>query len=255
MKWPSYVAFVRHDISAYNQLKITRGKNVDYQKFLELFEIDPTCQKTKMMAEEMSRVYSLGQGDHDTPLINDGAQAKIVGKNLRNEIDTPDVIFVSPYLRTRETLNKIIEAWPELAKVKIVEDDRIREQEHGLASIYNDWKVFYSLYPEQKKLHDLSGDYWYRWPQGENVPDVRLRIKSWFDTLVRDYPEKKVLVVTHHLTILALRANLERYSAEDFINLNETNKPINVGVTLYKGDPKKGKDGKLILDFYNKKLY
>lgn len=255
MKWPSYVALVRHDVSAYNQLKITRSKDVDYQKFLELFDKDPECSKTKAMAEEMSRIFSLGRGDHNTPLANDGIQAATVGANLKKEIDLPDVIFVSPYLRTRETLKKIIEGWPELANVKIVEDERIREQEHGLASLYNDWKVFYTFYPEQKKLYDLSGEYWYRWPQGENVPDVRLRIKSWFDTLVRDYSEKKVLVITHHLTILALRANLERYSADDFIKLNETDKPINVGATLYKGDPTQGKDGKLILDYYNKKLY
>lgn len=255
MKWPKYIALVRHDVSAYNQLKITRTKNADYQKFLEYYEKDPVCQKTKALAEEMSELYRLTQGDHDTPLFNDGVQAKIVGEKLKNEIELPDVIFVSPYLRTRETLKKIIEGWPELASVKVVEDERIREQEHGLATIYNDWKVFFTLYPEQKRLYDISCEYWYRWPQGENVPDVRLRIKSWFDTLVRDYKDKKVLVITHHLTILALRANLERYSANDFINLNNENKPINVGVTLYCGNENQGKDGKLILNYYNKKLY
>ena len=35
-------------------------------------------------------------------------------------------------------------------KVKIIEDERIREQEHGLSSIYNDWRVFFTLHPEQK---------------------------------------------------------------------------------------------------------
>jgi len=255
MKWPEYIVLVRHDVSAYNQLKITRTSNPDYQKFLEYFEKDPICSKTKAMAEEMGKIYSLSQGDHDTPLANEGVQAKKVGENLKKELELPDVIYLSPYLRTRETLKKLIEGWPELADVKVVEDERIREQEHGLATIFNDWKVFYTLYPEQKKLHDLSGDYWYRWPQGENVPDVRLRIRSWLDTLVRDYSEQKVLVVTHHLTILSLRAALERLSADDFIELNENNKPLNAGVTIYRGDPKKGKDGKLILESYNKKLY
>ncbi len=255
MKWPNYIAFVRHDVSAYNQLKINRAKNSDYQKFLEYFEKDPTCSKTKVMAEEMSEIYRLTQGDHDTPLANNGVQAKKAGKNLKNDIELPDVIYVSPYLRTRETLKKLIEGWPELVNVRVVEDERIREQEHGLYTIYNDWKVFYTLYPEQKRLHDISGDYWYRWPQGENVSDVRLRIKSWFDTIVRDYSGMNVLVVTHHLTILALRANLERLSADGFIDMNENDKPINAGVTLYRGDPLKGKNGKLILDYYNKKFY
>lgn len=255
MKWPSYIAFVRHDISAYNQLKCSKSKQKDYQKFVEQFEKDCESPLTKAMAQEMWDIYQLGMGDHDTPLAHDGVQAKTVGDNLQNDLELPDVIFVSPYLRTKETLKKLIEGWPELATVKVVEEERIREQEHGLAILYNDWKIFYSMYPEQKKLFDLEGDYWYRWPQGENVPDVRLRVGSWFNTLVRDYAGKKVLVVTHHLTILTLRASLERLSAEQFIDLNRKDKPINVGVTLYRGDPKLGKDGKLVLDYYNKKFY
>ena len=255
MKWPSYITFVRHDISAYNQLKVNRAGNEDYQEFLSNFERNPGSKKTRVLAEEMKDIYSLKVGDHNTPLANKGVQAKKVGINLKKELELPDVIFVSPYLRTKETLAKLIEGWPELANVKVVEEERIREQEHGLATLCNDWKIFYTLYPEQKRLHSLEGDYWYRWPQGESVPDVRLRIKSWFDTLVRDYSGQKVLVVTHHLTILSLRANLERLGEADFIDLNENDKPINVGVTLYQGDPNQGRDGKLILDYYNKKFY
>jgi broad specificity phosphatase PhoE len=230
-------------------------KQDDYQAFVKQFEKDCESPLTRAMAQEMWDIYQLGMGDHDTPLAHDGVQAKAVGEKLQDALELPDVIYVSPYLRTKETLRKLIEGWPELATVKVVEDERIREQEHGLAILYNDWKIFYSMYPDQKKLFDLEGDYWYRWPQGENVPDVRLRIRSWFDTIVRDYADKKVLVVTHHLTILSLRAALERMSAEQFIAQNESEKPINAGVTLYRGDPKLGKDGKLVLDYYNKKFY
>lgn len=255
MKWPTYLAFVRHDVSAYNQLKITRQANPTYQKFLKYYQDDPDCSKTKILAEELWDIYKLGKGDHETPLANGGAQAKKVGENLKKELELPDVIFVSPYLRTKETLKQLTKGWPELAKVKIVEEERIREQEHGLASLYNDWKIFYSLYPEQRKLHDLEEDYWYRWPQGENVPDVRLRIGSWFNTLVRDYSEQRVLVVSHQLTLLALRANLERLTANQFIELNDKEKPLNAGVSLYRGNPKLGKNGRLELFYYNKKLY
>lgn len=255
MKWPAYLALIRHDVSAYNQLKCTRLKNEDYQTFVKQYEKDCESAVTRAMAQEIWDIFALGSGDHSTPLANDGVQAKKVGQELKKELELPDVIFVSPYLRTKETLKQLMEGWPELKKVKVVEDERIREQEHGLAILYNDWKVFYSMYPDQKKLHDLEGDYWYRWPQGENVPDVRLRVRSWFETLVRDYAEQKVLVVTHHLTILSIRAALERMSARDFINLNESLKPINAGVTLYKGDPSIGASGKLLLEYYNKKLY
>jgi phosphohistidine phosphatase SixA len=57
-------------------------------------------------------------GDHNTPLAHNGVQAKKVGENLKNELELPDVIFVSPYLRTKETLKQLMEGWPELKNVK-----------------------------------------------------------------------------------------------------------------------------------------
>jgi hypothetical protein len=74
-------------------------------------------------------------------------------------------------------------------------------------------------------------------------------------TIVRDYFEKKILAVTHHLTILSLRANLERLNSKEFIRLDHQEKPINAGVTIYKGHPELGSNGKLILEVYNLKLY
>jgi IS5 family transposase len=61
--------------------------------------------------------------------------------------------------------------------------------------------------------------------------------------------------VTHHLTILSFRANYERLSPEEFIRLDEHEKPVNCGITVYRGDPNQGKDGKLVLQIYNKKFY
>ena len=72
---------------------------------------------------------------------------------------------------------------------------------------------------------------------------------------LRDFSNKKVMVITHHLNILATRANLERFGAEDFIKIDKTDKPINCGVTLYKCNKNKGKEGHLELEYYNKKLY
>lgn len=155
----------------------------------------------------------------------------------------PDVIFVSPYFRTMETLEWMKKGWPELQNVKVYEEERIREQEHGLSLLYNDWRVF------------LEGAYWYRYPQGENVPDIRERLRSWLTTLTRDFAGKNILAVTHHLSILGLRANLERLSAEEFIKLDHSEPPANCSVTIYKGHPELGSDGRFLLESYNQKLY
>lgn len=256
MKWPKSLTLIRHDKSAFNALKENRKNDPTYQNFLEEFDKDPLSETTYKLALQMKEKNRLGMGDHKTPLAEGaGHQSIEMARNLKNIIELPDVIFVSPYERTYKTLAKMQEGWPELKDVKIVEEGRIREQEHGLALLYNDWRVFHTLHPEQRDLFALEGDYYYRYPQGESMEDVRERTRSWFGSMIRDFPEKNVLAVTHHLTILGVRANLERMNTAEFMDLDKNNKPINAGVTIYRGNPDLGKDGKLILDQYNTKLY
>ena len=113
--------------------------------------------------------------------------------------------------------------------------------------------MFHVFHPEQKDLHDLMGPYWYTYPQGESVCDVRDRARSITTTLTREHACQDVLVFTHHLTILSFRANLERLSPEQFMHLDEHEKPVNCGITLYRGDASRGEDGRLGLEFYNKR--
>lgn len=260
MKWPKELTLIRHDVSAYNAMKETKLKNRAYQDFLASFEEDPESEQTRTLARIASSAISLGVTDQDTGLANEAANAIVVGQRLQHEIVLPDVVFVSPYTRTRETYVGLVKGWPELGEVRIVEEERVREQEHGLSTLYNDYKIFQALHPDQRAFQDLYGPmsrYWYRFPQGENVPDVRDRIRSFTSTLVRDWDSRGVLVITHHLTILGFRANHERLSAEEFLRLDDDEKPINCGVTLYKGNPNAGSSGggKLELSFYNKRLY
>lgn len=255
MKWPKSLTLIRHDTSAFNVLKGKKKDDASYRKFRRAYQRDLWSAESKKLALHIQEKFALDKGDHNTPLARGaGFLASRVGKKLKDVIAVPDVIFVSPYLRTRLTLGLIAEGWPALQKVKTVEEERIREQDAGLSLLYNDWRVFNVMHPEQEKLRKRLNAYWYRYPQGENIPDVRERLRSWLGTLIRDYSGKNVLAITHHMAILALRANLERLGAEEFIRLDREEKPINCGVTIYRGRPEKGKDGKLILDVYNQAL-
>jgi len=62
----------------------------------------------------------------------------------------------------------------------------------------------------------------------------------------------KMLVVSHHLTKLAIRSNLERLTPEQFLRVDRDEKPINCGVTVYRGDAAKNE---LVLSEYSPKLY
>lgn len=256
MKWPERLTLIRHDVSAYNALKPAKQAHPLYQAFQAEFDKDPDSDAAHRLAIEVQAAFSLTVGDHNTPLApGEGHQSKTMAEALKARIPVPDIIFVSPYDRTHETLKKMKEGWPALEDVKIVEEERIREQDHGLALLYSDWRVFEVLHPDQRRLRAIQSGYWYRYPNGENVPDVRARLRSWLTTLTRDFSEKGVMAVTHHLAILSLRANLERLGADAFNKLDQDSKPINAGVTRYRGDPDQGSDGRLILDAYNVKLY
>jgi broad specificity phosphatase PhoE len=256
MKWPTQLVLVRHAESAYNILREKKAQDPEYQEFKRLYEENFESPKTRKLAVIMHDRYSLGVSDAKTPITEAGStMALTTGMLISAEIELPDVVFVSPYLRTEETFSQMKSGWPELKGVKMVPEDRIREQEHGLSLLYNDWRIFHVMYPEQRKLHELLGPYWYQYPQGESVSLVRDRIRSFLGTLVREYSGKRVMLVTHHLTLLSMRAILERLSPEEFIRLDEEDKPVNCGVTIYTGYPDKGRDGKLILTTYNKKLY
>lgn len=264
MKWPEELVIVRHGQSVYNALKAQKEKDPFYQEFKKEYGKigdweTPIPPELEEMAREVARRFSLGVSDFHTPMTEIGkAQAIETGEKLQEVISLPDVIFVSPFVRTAQTLECMIQGWPELGSVKTYPEDRIREKSPGLAALYNDWRVFSVLHPEQKRYRDLFrelADYWYRYPNGENVHAARELIRSWVTTLIREFSGKKVLAISHHLTILAMRAHLERLSPEQFIQLDRNEKPVNCGVTIYRGDPTQGEDGKLVLFKYNKKLY
>jgi len=274
MKLPEVTSIIRHGESAYNILKGKKAADPEYREFRKLFEEDiasfrklsPADQveadfaspRTKALARLMSVKYALDTSDYETDLSPAGEeQAFITGRsiNIIPEFRSPDVILVSPYKRTRRTLDLILKGAGTDWDAKIVIDDRIREQEHGISTDYSDWRIFHVFNPAQMRHREKAGPYWYQYPQGESVSQVRERIRSITTTLVREYAEQRVMMVSHHLTKLAFRSIHERLSPEQFIHLDENEKPVNCGVTIYHGNPDLGRNGKLELKVYNRKLY
>ena len=248
---------IRHAESAYNNLKKTKEADPEYQRFRKLFEFDRTQAEILSLALLLQERHSLGCSDRQTPITSAGErQARITGGRMRDAgVEPPEIIFVSPYLRTLETLRLLKEEWPEIEAARVYREERIREKDHGLALLYNDWRIYHVLQPEQGRLHDLLGDYDYRFLNGENIPDVRQRTHSWITTITREFAGKRVMAITHHLTILATRANFERMGPEEFLHLDEHEKPMNCGVTRYVGKDMPGSRGRLELESYNQRYY
>lgn len=261
MKWPRQLMLIRHGRSLFNELERVKRSDPDFLILARIFEegIKNNFQfsdKAVALALKLQERYTATISEAEIPLTKLGqTQAYETGRALSANQGVPDVIFVSPYTRARQTLEHLTSGWPKLKNVRVIVDERIRERNIGTLEIFGDPLILYILKPIQARLSRLQGPYHYRWPQGESIVDVQSRNRQWFQTLTRDHSEKFVLVISHGLTISSIRGLLERWTPEEFIQVDHKDPPRNCSLTIYRGDPNLGDDGKLVLKDYNKILY
>lgn len=253
MKWPEELTLIRHAESTYNRHRQELASNRVYQEFLKAYNHNWQSDETKKLAIKVAVMLGKNNGEDSTSITERGKDyARKMAKELSKEIALPDTVYLSPFLRTRETWDEMMDAWPDLKSCRILVDERIREQDFGLRLLYGDWRVMQVMHPEQRPLYKLQGEYWYRQPQGENIADVRLRNRNWIGAITRDQVGKHVLAITHHITILAFRANIERLSPEQFMQLRSEVVPDNCSVSRYLGKSDQSGNEWLELDYFNK---
>ncbi len=248
---------IRHGESAYNELREKKKVDPFYTKFLDAYyqRKENSAEVKRVALELVDHLKAAVYDNLETPLTDNGkSQAQSTGIQLRQRGELPDLVVVSPHVRAIETFDFIKKGWPEIADIPLAEEERIREQERGLYLNFNDWKIFTVFHPEQEELMSTQGHYWYRYPQGENIPDVRLRVGAWITSIIGSQ-HKNVLAITHHIPILSVRANLENIPWANLMELDRKDTPINCGVTRYSRRNDMGELCELSLDSYNQKLY
>lgn len=236
MTVPSQLICVRHGQSLHNNLMHKKQRNHDYIKLKNMldkhgFGYPPLWG----LATQISKKYNPPFADKEADLTWLGRrQSLLTAQALKNEIALPDVVVVSPFRRCVNTFEAMKLGWPELENVKfIIQDERIREQETGEAYLRGDLDVFFILNPAQHELFRSYGRYFYRFPSGENVPDIRLRLHVWFDDLRRKFPRKRILIISHFTTLISFGANLNDWSEEEFLVRHENTRLTNCSVTVY----------------------
>jgi 2,3-bisphosphoglycerate-dependent phosphoglycerate mutase len=142
-------------------------------------------------------------------------QAQTAGKQLATHPMFHRVI-ISPYLRTVQTAQHIVQQLSYPAELRF--DDRVREREKGMIEGLSDQK-FEQLHPEEFKRSRYEGEFYYRPAGGESYPDVRLRVHSFLTSMRTHFPGKSILVVTHAITIWAFRSLLERLGESELLDL------------------------------------
>ncbi len=286
LRYPASLTLIRHAQSKYNELKGISTKWDSFRVFHERFKAEfysnakerivrpdlalevvrkrwPSPELYELAVAFYEQIHELMQGvsDSETPITDKGLQqATETGRHIAEHVPKPDIIYLSPYLRTRQTLEAILAGAPaDWRDVQKWENEPVREQEHGMNTVFNDWRLSYVFDP-MEMLHSVKqGEYDYRYRGGENRYDVRDRASRFIGRLRRKHEGENVLVVSHHLTILATLGELLHWTREEFLDWDENRKPANCGVTILRREEGVSRTGKDLLILgeggYSRKLY
>jgi broad specificity phosphatase PhoE len=155
-------------------------------------------------------------GDHAIPLTAAGeAQARAAGAAIGAGFLRDALVYVSPYRRTRQTLAGLLAGSGldegERAALRVYDDPRLREVEHG----------YHPIEP-QEELRRTHGWFYYRFSGGESPADCYDRTSGFLESMMRQVERKRaarVLIVTHGLTIRCFVMRFLHLRVEDFDEL------------------------------------
>jgi probable phosphoglycerate mutase len=191
--------------------------------------------------------------DVDVPLSDLGQrQSEVLGRWFADMPPDarPEVVLISPYLRSRQTAQAIRDAAGLSSSFsKFVIDERLREKEFGVLDRLTKLGIE-QKYPDQAAARALIGKFYFRPPAGESWCDVILRLRSVLNTMSIHYGGKRVLIVAHQVVVLCMRYLLENLDEETILTIDAAGDVANCAVTEYAITSQK-EDGGLQLKRYN----
>lgn len=151
------------------------------------------------------------EGDFRAELTENGkAQARNAGAVIGSSFVDGALAYLSPYARTRETLDTLLQGAGATREqtLGVYEDPRLREMDHG-----------YSDVQAQRPMREKHGWFYYRYTGGESPADVYDRISSFLESMMRQVERKRaerVLVITHGMAIRCFVMRFLRLTVEEF---------------------------------------
>ena len=207
-------------------------------------------------AAELARsaIIDIAERDIDVPLSSLGQRQAAALGNWFGELapaQRPNVILCSPYVRAADTARTM------LATAGVSEDDlhflldeRLREKEFGILDRLTRFGI-QQKYPELDVQRSHVGKFYFRPPGGESWCDVILRLRGVVDTLARQHPGERVMIVAHQVIVNCLRYLLEGLTEQQILEIDRAGDVPNCGVTSYRFDPEAGRHGRLVLEQAN----
>ncbi|MBX4954522.1 histidine phosphatase family protein [Rhizobium lentis] len=192
-------------------------------------------------------------GDHNVPLTQWGyRQAVEAGGSIASYLkalpraETGKLhVWYSPFLRTRQSKDALLEALPESVIGDVREDYLLREQDFGLFTEIYDHAERKQKFPEEfekwARLRSNNGKFYARPPDGESRADVAQRVRLFLQTVMREAEsgDHNVAIVGHGVTNRAVEMNFLHRSVDWF---ERSDNPGNADVTLVEGTRPQGYD-------------
>lgn len=260
MKYPGSLILIRHAESEANVMQRGKHSDPEFAAFEEAYDKDANSQETLRLAKCIGKRLAYPRGDWALEITEHGKlQAHLTAEGLRREGVRPNVIFLSPYVRALQTYEAMRKVWPTLPdptrKESVYQHPNLREVDMGDAALWGDWKLYFALHPKElERYNHLQGLVYFKFHGGgESIPELMDRAQNVLDVIARDYAGQSVMIISHHLTIQALRANIERWTLpHEFTAKSDEGRGINCAITRYRCDPSLGKAGRLILEYANR---
>lgn len=219
-RWPSRLLLVRHGESAGN---VARDRaEADGQAVIDIAERD---MDVDLSPHGERQAEALGHW-----LADLGRQA-------------PTVVLASPYVRARRTAEIAVDASG--LGLDVTLDERLREREFGVLDRLTRAGIE-ERFPEQAELRARVGKFYHRPPGGESWCDVGLRVRSVLDTVVREHPAERVMVVAHQVVVHMFRYALENLTEEEVLALSRGRELANCSVTTFRSQGRKADGMELV---------
>ncbi len=173
-------------------------------------------------------------------------QAAEAGRELQHVLgDHPTMWYVSPYVRTQQTLSELLKHWPSAPVADGARASRLKQAGHLSLGIREEPRIAEQQFGNFQNVEEVLaakeerarfGRFWYRFPNGESGLDVYNRTTSFISTIFRDMraiqhllsspdgevstsgAEYNVVIVTHGLTLRLFLMRWLRWSVMAFEN-------------------------------------
>lgn len=154
------------------------------------------------------------------PLTSKGVrQVKRAIKKLKKE--NIDLIFSSDLLRCKQTAEMVVRE----LNLKVIFDKKLRERDYGILNgkSVKEWHYFFN------STDGISHE---RTPGGENIEDIKKRIKDFLSDIEAQYENKNILVISHGHPLLVFWGITNNFSEKEFIS--NKSKPRNAEIIKIK---------------------